>query len=237
MVLSRIKQKLIQPKEDPQKYRTYSQSGEDAIVSYLLSHMNVPKPFYMDIGCHDAIHLNNTYLFYKRGFNGICVEANPMLAKKFKQTRPRDQVINKAVVADDAKTCEFYILGNDTMSTTSPEIANDLIEQSQHTIKEKVILETVRLPELINASPVPIDFLSLDIEINTKEMLEQLPADKKPKVLCVETIGYINDDNLEKQMDVIQAIMAQGYGVYADTNINTIFVQPQFMNFKLAPII
>ncbi|MGB5027475.1 MAG: hypothetical protein WBO38_03165, partial [Chitinophagaceae bacterium] len=40
--------------------RSYSQSGEDIIVSYLFERMGIKKPTYLDIGANHPIALSNT---------------------------------------------------------------------------------------------------------------------------------------------------------------------------------
>ena len=61
---------------------SYSQTGEDQILSFLLREEQ--NGFYLDIGCNHPIKLSNSYNFYLRGWKGICVDANSELIKKFK---------------------------------------------------------------------------------------------------------------------------------------------------------
>ena len=48
--------------------KTYSQSGEDAIVGYILNYLNIPfdKMTYLDLGANHAKELSNSYFFMSR---------------------------------------------------------------------------------------------------------------------------------------------------------------------------
>jgi hypothetical protein len=72
---------------------SYSQSGEDLILDFLLYDLNIKPITYLDIGTNDPIEINNTYLFYTKGYSGVCVEPNPIMFEKIKRFR-------KALVTD-----------------------------------------------------------------------------------------------------------------------------------------
>jgi hypothetical protein len=46
----------------------------------------------------------------------------------------------------------------------------------------------------------------------------------RPEVFCIETISYATNGRGEKTGDLVEFMTANGYLVYADTYINTIFV-------------
>ena len=80
---------------------SYSQSGEDRIVSNALSSMGKRSAFtYLDIGAHHPVKFSNTYLFYRLGGKGICVEPNADMAKRHRRVRPRDTLVQAAFVAN-----------------------------------------------------------------------------------------------------------------------------------------
>jgi hypothetical protein len=55
--------------------KSFSQSGEDLIVHFLLTwQLGIKNISYLDIGANDPFSCNNTYLFYKREFSGVNVE-------------------------------------------------------------------------------------------------------------------------------------------------------------------
>ena len=46
----------------------------------------------------------------------------------------------------------------------------------------------------------------------------------RPKVWCIETITYTEDKTEEKVSEIIEHMLANDYFMYADTYINSIFV-------------
>jgi hypothetical protein len=70
------------------------------------------------------------------------------------------------------------------------------------------------------------DLLSLDVEGLDYEVMTSINLKKHaPKVICVETISYSDSGNGVKATKLINYIKKQGYYLYADTNINSIFVK------------
>lgn len=217
----------------PHSRISYSQSGEDIIVDYLLRKNNVEKPYYLDIGANHPKEINNTYYFYLRGCKGVCVEANPLLAVKLQKSRPNDRVIAKGIGIDNSPEMDFYVFEGkyDGLSTFSK---TDAAHWSEVGIKEhgkinhtKVIqvplisINTV-LTELCDKIP---DFISLDIEGLDMEILKTMDFNKfRPVVFCIETLLYDREQREYKNQDLIKYMISNGYKVYADTNINTIFV-------------
>lgn len=55
---------------------SYSQFGEDLLAQEILGYERCDI-FYIDIGAFHPISKSNTYIFYKRGSRGMCVEPNP----------------------------------------------------------------------------------------------------------------------------------------------------------------
>ena len=53
----------------PLRKKSYSMEGEDLEIIKLTKHIN--KGFYVDAGCYHPLHLNNTYLLYKKNWNGM----------------------------------------------------------------------------------------------------------------------------------------------------------------------
>lgn len=74
------------------KYKeTYSQLGEDIAITHLLEkHLNLQNGFYMDVGCNHPIHCSNTFLLYRKGWNGITIDLNNELMSLHKNERKED---------------------------------------------------------------------------------------------------------------------------------------------------
>jgi len=88
-VLANIKRDIF--KSSANWSKTFSQTGEDAIVKFLLNIIEKPsKLTWLDIGAHHPTYFSNTALFYSQGMRGINIEANPLLILEFYRKRKRD---------------------------------------------------------------------------------------------------------------------------------------------------
>ena len=90
-----------------EKYSTksYAISNVDLIINRIFK--DVKEGIYIDIGCNHPIKYNNTYLLYKRGWQGINVDADDTSIKLFNQFRKKDQNIN-SIVSDSEEMKELY---------------------------------------------------------------------------------------------------------------------------------
>eukprot|EP00980_Cylindrotheca_fusiformis_P005687 scaffold1186_cov80-Cylindrotheca_fusiformis.AAC.1 len=72
--------------EMKQKYNPYSQVGQDVIISALTKQLNPNLKdanhqrslYFVDLAANDAIQLSNTLLLEEEGWQGLCVEPNPI---------------------------------------------------------------------------------------------------------------------------------------------------------------
>lgn len=210
------------------RYNSYSQAGEDAVLSFLFSDKKISKINYLDLGTNIPDFGNNTFLFYTRGSRGICVEADALLINAIKTKRPEDNVLNLGVnINDNGETVKpFYVFNEPSLNTFDHKEA--LKREGYGSFKiirtDNVVLMTIA--EIIDkhCSALP-DLLSIDIEGLDLQVLEALDLSRYPiPVICAETCTY-SENHIRPKDDRIQAHMiANGYFVYADTYINTIFV-------------
>ena len=75
--------------------KTYSTFGEDLIIEKYFEKKK--KGFYVDIGCYHPLEGNNTYLLFKKGWNGINVDVNSLSVDLFNKARVNDYNVNLAV--------------------------------------------------------------------------------------------------------------------------------------------
>ena len=217
---------LKERRDYPIYQKSYSQCGEDLIMYFLFNWLKIRRPIYLDIGANHPKFLNNTYFFYKRGCSGILIEPNHNLLEKLRRVRPRDKCINIGIGFGEKREADFYIMTADTMSTFSKETAEQYASYGTHKIKEvrKVLLVPINeiFPELFEKTP---NLISLDIEGLDLDILKSINFEiYRPEVFCVETLTY-SEDNTEKKLgEIIDFMLSQDYFVYADTYVNTIFV-------------
>lgn len=206
---------------------SYSQVGEDVILSFLFADKKVNKINYLDIGTNMPDSCNNTYLFYTRGNQGVCVEADKSLIPLIKQVRPNDIVIHAGVSANELDAdAEFYIFDVNGLNTFDKEEAIKRQSFGTYNILEidKVKLLSINsiISEYFNSCP---DFLSIDIEGLDLDVLRSLNFDLYPiPVICVETCVYSETHVRPKDGSILNFLTQKGYEIYADTYVNTIFV-------------
>lgn len=209
------------------QYRvSFSQSGEDAVIDSLFTVLNKRFPTYLDIGTNHPANFNNTYLFYRKGCHGVCIEPDPSLCRTIKKYRPRDICINAGISDTDATSAIFYMLSTHTLNTFSAEEAEKYTKNGQHSIINKINIPLLTVNSVIrdNFTGAP-DLVSIDVEGWEMKILETFDFQSyRPTVFCIETLTYSSPGNEKKLTNIIDFLEARGYIRFADTYINSIFI-------------
>jgi FkbM family methyltransferase len=209
---------------------TYAQAGEDVIMKFLFDLRNIPTPTYLDLGVNSPDQHNNTYLFYKAGASGVCIDANAALIKAVKDMRPRDIVLNVGVGIDDNTEADFYVFNDHALNTFDREEAEFRERHGTFKIEKKIKVKLASINKIIsdNYDTYP-DILSMDIEGLDLEVLKTLDFNKYPvPVICVETCTYSENHIKPKNQNILDFMASNDYFVYGDTYINTIFVNKKW---------
>jgi FkbM family methyltransferase len=205
---------------------SYSQFGEDLLVDTVLTRLGINEPTYLDIGAHHSRHLSNTFFFYSKGSHGVCVEPNPVLCEEIKANRKRDICVGAGVGFDDATAADFYVMKEPALSTFSKEEAEHIQQVTPNVLEKVIKLPLVSINQILRQyfDTCP-DFVSVDVEGLDLAILRSLDFSLyRPAVFCVETIEYTPGREINKRHDIIQFMSDKQYFVYADTSINSIFV-------------
>lgn len=209
------------------KYKkSYAQSGEDIIISFIFDLIGIRSPRHLDIGGHDPVYLNNTYFFYIKGCTGVNIEPDPFLFEKFIRKRRRDVNLNIGAAAE-ACARDFYIMTERTLNTFSVEEAKRYESYGKTKIEKVLKINVLNVNDVMREyfHPKP-NFVSLDVEGLELEILKSFDfKNYRPEVFCIETITYTEDKSEKKLNEIINFMCSKGYFVYADTYINTIFVE------------
>lgn len=206
---------------------SFSQCGEDLIINFIFeNHLKINRPSYLDIGAHHPTHLSNTYFFYQRGSQGVCIEPDPDLCEEIRKKRSRDVCLNAGVGISSETKADFYVMTAKTLNTFSKEEAERY--QSYETQKIEKVLKIPLIPinETIqnNFKSCP-NLVSLDVEGLDLDILKSFDFAKyRPEIFCVETLTYTEDKSETKITEINDLLASKEYMVYADTYINTIFV-------------
>jgi hypothetical protein len=215
--------------DHPPPFISYAQYGEDVILRQIFDRLvGIPKPTYIDIGAHDPIVNNNSYLFYRGGSHGVLVEPNPDFTDLLKKTRPRDVVLDVGIGASAAdELVDYYVMwdGKGQLNTFSPEVAKE--RHVRKVIKRKLVNVNKILGEYFpKGGP---DLFSTDTEGYDLTILKTLDFDRfRPRVICVETMN----DTGELERPIIDLLESKGYEIRGGTWVNTIFVDRRYLYKK-----
>jgi FkbM family methyltransferase len=205
--------------------KSYAQCGEDLIIDHLIKLIGVKETYYLDLGAHHPTYLSNTYYFYENGFSGVCVDADPSLIKAFEKIRQRDIILNLGVGLDKS-VMDFYLMSSKTLNTFSKAEVERYVSYGNQQIEKviKVKIEDVNSIIKNYCKRVP-NLISLDVEGLDLMILQSFDFDLfRPEIFCIETLSYTEDKTECKLTEIIELMNQRGYMVYADTYINTIFV-------------
>jgi FkbM family methyltransferase len=203
---------------------SFAQCGEDLLVVDILKRLKIQLPFYVDIGAYDPKKLSNTYLLYRNGGRGICVDANPVLCKKIKKVRSRDNVLNVGVVGkiSHKKELDFFLMHPPKLSSFSKSLIETYDPKGVNLVK-KIKVEIKQINDILKLAKKNIDFLSIDVEGMDLELLTKINFKKfKPKIICVES-SVIGTDKIQK------FVYRKGYFLCAKTPLNVIFVDNKYV--------
>lgn len=236
MVKSLIKKfvDILTPRRLKQYYRSeidrellfgtisYSQEGEDLLLQRIFE--NKVSGFYVDVGAHHPERFSNTYLFYKKGWRGINIDAMPGSMELFKELRPGD--VNLEVpISDKAQNLMYYVFDERALNSFSSENAEKYILNG-YKVERKIHLQTKRLDELLEeymTDGQTIDFLSIDVEGLDYQVLCSNDWKKyRPKFVLIEDLAGNTVDKLMKEGISYRFMEEKGYKLYAKT-LNTLF--------------
>ena len=203
---------------------SYAQFGEDIVAASIFWYLHIDSPTYLDIGAYSPVSLSNTYYFYKRGSQGVCVEPNPASVRSFRRMRRRDHCLQAGVgVEDNQNGLPFYVLKDEPLSTFDESGAQALERNGFTKIEAVVSVPVYSVNTLIErfCQGCP-DFLSIDVEGMDLAILQSIDFSRyRPAVICVETIEF---QTQAKDTEITNFLRSQGYRAQADTVINTLYV-------------
>jgi FkbM family methyltransferase len=207
--------------------KSYSQCGEDLLVAFVLNMLLGSRPkIYLDIGANHPFHLSNTALLYQQGGRGYLVEPDPRLASLLKRRRPRDKVLQVGIHFSGAEKAPFFILNPPTLNTFSRSEMERCVAMG-HTLTDTVSVNLKNVNAVLELIG-DLDFLNIDTEGLDKAILEMIDWNKhRPTCICVETLSYDVFNEPKKITDIVKLMLDKGYILYADTYINSIFVDAE----------
>lgn len=204
----------------------YSECGEDAVIS---RYFKYPKQgTYVDIGCNHPVENSNTYLFYRLGWRGVCIDANPMFAPLFAQHRPEDKFVLSGVGANEGTMTFYRFDQGHALSSFDKSHADFWVEMSGGANKyheEQVQIRNVNAI-LMDAGVTQIDVLSVDVEMLDAEVILSFDFERwRPRIVAVEDHNL----NMHAPQDsvIFRHLAALGYLFDSKAIDTSIYVWPR----------
>ena len=209
---------------------SYSFGGCDLLVDYIFKSKN--KGFYLDVGCQHPISNNNTYLLYKKGWNGINIDLDKKNINLFNLERPKDINICACLSSkNDIKDLYFYHTGSPINSLEIKTTKNN----NNYTIKK---INTISLNSVLkNIKTSNIDYLNIDVEGHEMEVLKGFDINYyKPNVISIEFLDFkmnkmeFKNNNLESILnsDIYKYFTDNNYHFVNWIHADLIFVHKKF---------
>ena len=160
---------------------------------------NKKKGFFIDVGCHQPLLNNNTYILYKKGWRGINIDLDFGAIDMFDFFRNEDTNIHAAVSNSiDEKNLYFF---------HNRSAVNTLCKETGINSKEIKRIKTLTLNNIIENSEYKnqeIDFLSIDVEGSEIDVLQGLDFNKyRPKLVVLEFIDHSFKEYFHLKLDII----------------------------------
>ena len=207
---------------------SFSQCGEDMILDTILGKT---KGFYVDIGANNPIVQSNTMYFYKKGWNGINLDATPGSMAAFNTIRNRDTNLEIAISSEEREMTFYFFKPSfyNSFDKRATEAHKDLL------VGEKLI-KTQTLSKILDQylGNNEIDFMTVDTEGFDYDILQSNDWQKyRPKVIVVEYITYEKSE-AENNEKVNTFLQSKGYTLFCNSPTNAFFLENAFLAKRFA---
>lgn len=199
------------------RFRGYhwSQEGEDIILQRLFERQN--KGFYVDVGAHHPFRFSNTYFFYRKGWRGINIDANPQSISLFKRFRKKDINLHFAVGLREGKM-KYYMFNEPALNTFDELLARERELLPNYKVIKTLEMEILPLEKILDRylpQKQTIDFMSIDVEGLDLEVLRSNNWNKyRPSFLLVEILPAHSIEEV-LQHDIYKYVSNLGYELFA----------------------
>jgi FkbM family methyltransferase len=169
---------------------SYAQEGEDRVLWRLFG--DEQKGFYVDVGAHHPMRFSNTYLFYREGWSGITIDADPKAAELFARVRPRDIHVTVGV-SDAPGILTYHRFDESALNTFDPVLAEERARLGTYRPLPPIAVEVTPLSHIL-AAHLPagreITFLSVDVEgYDVKVLRSNDWKAFRPRFVLAESLG------------------------------------------------
>ena len=202
---------------------SYAQEAEDLVVERILD--GKKDGFYVEVGCHHPFRFSNTFLFYRKGWRGVCIDPLPGTKLLFNRHRPRDICVETGVDITSG-SLNYYMFNEPALNTFDETLARQRDNFKGYQIIKKIVVPVESLANIlttINEMP-SIDILSVDVEGLDLQVLQSNDWVKfSPRIVIAECLSA--NLSLIQEDPVVHYLAELNYDVYAKTGNSIIFVK------------
>ena len=203
----------------------YSQFEQDKFVyeNYFQGKIN---GYFVDIGAHNGIEFSNSKFFEDIGWDGICIEPNPIIFEQLQSVR-KCKCVKKAI-ADKMGTAQFFQIleGADMLSGLVDEFSQKGIKNiydNLEDINDKFEYIEVELDLFSNiVDQTEIDFLSIDTEGNELKILQTIDFNQY-------NIKVITLENNEYDSRFIEFLIPKGFTFVKRLGCDELYINNKFI--------
>ena len=198
---------------------SFSQTGIDLILNNIFKSQKLG--FYIDIGCNHPIYNNNTYLLFKRGWNGINIDLDKDCIELFNIFRNKDININCALSSSEGIR-DLYFYHNKSPINTLDKKTSDRQNTEIKSIKK---IQTVTLNSVLEKIEIKnnIDVLCIDVEGHEIDVIKGFDIKKyKPKIVIVEFLDKSISKLEVKNLDINHVLNSEIYSFMSKNNYTLI---------------
>ena len=199
------------------KYKkiSYSFNAVDLIIDYIFKDKKIG--FYLDIGCQHPVSNNNTYLLFKRGWNGINVDLDIKNIEIFNLSRPKDINLNLAISSSLSEQKLYFYHDISPINTLSKDVSS--FQNAQ--VKEIKNIKTITLNNLLKNLDFNkhIDYMNIDVEGHELDIFKGFDLHLyKPSVISVEFLDLKMKQLEFKNNDLSRIINSDIYNLLTNNN-------------------
>ena len=204
--------------------KSYSLLGEDIFLKKYFKNKSVG--FYIDVGCCHPVSGNNTYLLYKKGWNGINFDISKYSIELFNFHRKRDLNINCGISNKSGVRKKYFRKEINMLNTMNKKIAKIHFRNVFQT--ENIRTNTLNFFLKKYHIKSKIDLLKIDVEGEELNVLKSINFNKyKPKLVSIEIHNsnnfYLDDNKYFKKERVYKYLIKRSYKLIWKNKYSFIF--------------
>lgn len=163
---------------------SYAQNFEDVILWRVLRH--VERGTYIDLGAQDPVADSVSLAFYENGWRGLHVEPVSFYAKRLRDARPDERIIEAAIAAGEG-TVPFFEIPETGLSTLDAAIARR--HEAEGFSVRHVEVPSLPLSKILDAFVgQDVHWLKIDVEGAEEQVIGSwLPSPVRPWIVVIES--------------------------------------------------